>query len=98
MNLSQKQKYFLKGLCHNLKTIIQTGEKGISQNLITEINNNLLAHELIKIKINSNKEEFLALSKEVLKQTKSLEIEKKGKTFCIYKQNPKNIKISLPKN
>ncbi|MEM6998588.1 MAG: YhbY family RNA-binding protein [Pseudomonadota bacterium] len=58
MSLNNNQKKFLRQAAHHLKPVILTGQHGITDSLITEIEQALARHELIKIKIKSgNKEE-----------------------------------------
>ena len=51
MELTVKQKLYLKSRAHNLKPVVMVGQKGITDNLIKEADNALNTHELIKIKI-----------------------------------------------
>src|SRR5690606_8712572 len=47
MSLTAKQKQYLKGLAHGLEPVVQVGSKGISDGLIVQIREQLVAHELI---------------------------------------------------
>lgn len=49
--LSNAQKRYLRGLAHDLKPIILVGAKGISDNLVSELQLALEHHELVKVKI-----------------------------------------------
>lgn len=44
------QKKFLKGLAHGLKPVVFIGQKGLTANLISSIQDALETHELIKVK------------------------------------------------
>ena len=48
--LTPKQRTFLKGLAHHLKPVVRIGQEGVSESIIGEIRQQLLAHELIKVK------------------------------------------------
>lgn len=54
--LNTKQKKYLRGLAHNLTPAAYVGQKGLTDNLIAEVNTALNAHELIKIRFNDFKE------------------------------------------
>ena len=51
MALTGKQKRFLRGLAHGLPVIVSIGGKGLSDNLINELNTALEHHELVKLKL-----------------------------------------------
>ena len=51
MNLSNKQKQFLKAKAHELKPIILLGGNGLTEGVMAEIDLALEHHELIKVKV-----------------------------------------------
>jgi RNA-binding protein len=51
LRLSGKQKRYLKGLAQNRKAVVTVGSKGLVDSVITEINEALIRHELLKIKL-----------------------------------------------
>lgn len=51
MALTVKQKEKLKSQAHSLKPVVMIGEKGLTDNVLAEINHALEAHQLIKVKI-----------------------------------------------
>ena len=57
MNLSNKQKQYLKGLAHPLKPVVQLGNNGLTEGVLAEIENALSFHELIKVKVPSDDKE-----------------------------------------
>ena len=54
MNNSSISKKYLRGLGHHLKPIIHISKNGLSENIESEIEQALIRHELIKIKISSH--------------------------------------------
>lgn len=54
--LNTKQKKYLRGLAHNLTPAAYVGQKGLTDNLIAEVNTALNAHELVKVRFNDFKE------------------------------------------
>lgn len=99
--LTGKQKKFLKGLGHHLDPLISIGKEGLTENVLKATQQELLARELIKVKIanssNINKNEAAELVPEA---TESTLVQLIGKTLLIYKENPKLDKehrISLPR-
>ena len=57
MKLSNKQIRHLRGLAHDLKPVVMVGDKGLTDNVIEELNIALDAHELIKVKIRAEERE-----------------------------------------
>lgn len=51
MNLTGKQKRYLKGLAHHHKAIVTIGSKGVSESVLHEVEQALSRHELIKVKL-----------------------------------------------
>ena len=51
MNLTSKQRQYLRGLAHPLAPIVRVGKGGVSDSVIAETRQSLHAHELIKVRI-----------------------------------------------
>ena len=52
--LTGKQKQFLKGLAHPLAPIVRVGKAGVTESVIAETKKSLHAHELIKVRIETD--------------------------------------------
>lgn len=52
--ISTKQRALLRGYANNLPDLVYIGKDGLTDNVVKQINDNLLAHELIKIKVQPN--------------------------------------------
>lgn len=102
LSLNTKQKQYLKGLAHPLNPLVQVGKEGLSNGLIAMTNQELLHHELIKVKLGSNSGlDKHVTSVEIADKTESVLVQLIGKTFVLYKPNPKKPKdkrIHIPKN
>ena len=86
MNTSFKQA--LKARAHHLKPVILMGEKGLTTAVIDETNIALLAHELIKVKINGvEKNERLIIAQELCQQLKAELIQMIGNIAIIFREN-----------
>ena len=51
MELTTKQKLYLKSKAHDLKPVVMIGQKGVTDSVIEEIKTSIDHHELIKVKI-----------------------------------------------
>ena len=97
MSLPNTQIKFLRGLCHALKPIIMIGHKGLTNEVLNELNIALDHHELVKIKIAmDDREARHALVASICEQSHSERIQEIGKTVSVYRQNAEKAVISLP--
>lgn len=88
------QKQNLKALAHHLKPVVLIGSKGLTPAVIEETNIALLAHELIKVKINGiDKIERQLMVDELCQNVKATLIQLIGNTAIIYRKNPKLNKV-----
>lgn len=88
MKLSPKEKQALKAKAHALKPIILIGAKGLTDNVLNEIEIALKAHELIKIKIaGQDKTERTALAVRICEHADAEHIQQIGNILVIYKEN-----------
>ena len=88
MSLDSKKKRELKSKAHHLKTIIQVGQHGISENVISETDNALTTHELIKVHIQDDDRAARQQAAITLtEKTKSELVHKIGKVFVLYRKN-----------
>jgi len=98
MTLTAKQKQYLKGLAHGLEPVVQVGTKGISDGLVEQIRDQLVRHELIKIRFNTESASEPAESAEELAtRTKSQLVQKMGRMVVLYRRHDEKPKIELPK-
>lgn len=100
LSLTAQQKQFLKGAAHALSPLVQIGKDGLSSGVMESIKNELLHHELIKVKIGNNSGlEKKEASAEIAKKSGAAMVQLIGKTIVLYKKNPKRAKekrIKLP--
>jgi len=96
--LTTKQKVHLRSLAHSLKPVFQIGKEGISANQITDLNNYLHKHELMKVSILNN---CIETPENLINEIEANDIQVIqliGKTLVLYKPNKKLINsIELPK-
>jgi RNA-binding protein len=98
MELKEKQKKYLRGLAHKLEPKARSGNPGLTQNLIKEVEAQLLAHELIKVKVAAeDREERDRLIERLCAATKATLVQRIGNIAVLYKRNSKKPKIELPK-
>ena len=72
MAVNDKQKRYLRGLAHTLKPVVMLGNKGLTENVLNEIDSALTHHELIKVRVSGQeKEQRLQMLNDIAAKTKS---------------------------
>lgn len=97
--LSGKQRRYLRSLGHDLRPLVLLGKGGLTENVFKQIEQNLVAHELVKIKLPKLfGEERTEFAKELTEGTQSELVQILGHVALIYRPHPKEPKISLPRH
>jgi RNA-binding protein len=89
-NLSQDQKRVLKAKAHHLEPVVIIGQKGLTDNVLAEIDLALYDHELIKIKAGQiDKEDCEAVALQITDTLKAEFIATIGKILILYRKSNK---------
>lgn len=81
-------KQSLKAKAHHLKPVVLLGAKGLTEAIVAETDVALLAHELIKVKINgAEKEDRLKMTADLCQQLSAELVQMIGNTAIIYRKN-----------
>ncbi|OCG00575.1 ribosome assembly RNA-binding protein YhbY [Gilliamella sp. wkB112] len=97
MNLSNRQKQFLKSESHHLKPVVMIGANGFTEGVLAEIENALNFHELIKIKVAAEDRETKKLICDaIIRETKAESVQQVGSILTIFRPS-EDKKITLPK-
>jgi RNA-binding protein len=99
--LTTKQIAHLRGMAHSLSPVVMIGNNGLTENVLKEIELNLNAHELIKIKVaNDEKVARAEMLTEICEKSKAIAVHHIGKQLVIFRANPlikESAKIHIPK-
>ena len=96
MNLTTKQRQFLKGLAHHLSPVVMLGGNGLTEGVLAEIDNALNHHELIKVKIaGADREVKQLIIDAILRETNAVNVQTIGHILVLYRQSDDK-KITLP--
>lgn len=96
MSSSAKNKKRFRSIGHNLKPIVTVAQKGLTENIKSELNRALNEHELIKVKVvMESRENKEALIKQIQSAVSAECIQKIGNVLLLYRpaKNP-NSKLS----
>lgn len=86
--LSHKQVLAFRAEAHHLNPVVILGEKGLTDNVIKETDVALLAHELIKVRINgADREQRHLIAKDLADQCQAHIIQMIGRVIVLYRKN-----------
>lgn len=89
------QKKFLRGLMHGQHALVQVGHQGITNAVIDAIDDALLDHELIKVRMHEP-EDKKAMAVELAQRASAALCGLIGHQAILYRRHPKKPKIKLP--
>lgn len=87
--LTAAERKALKAKAHKLEPVVQIGSKGLTEEVVAEIERALEAHELIKVRAGGLDREIRdqALAS-ICEKTGAQAVQQVGKVFVIYRKNP----------
>jgi RNA-binding protein len=89
MTLSGKQKRALRALGHHLRPATTVGKQGLVDALVAQVEGNLLAHELIKVKVlKTCPLEPGAVAEALVGRTGAALAQSLGRTLLLYRPHP----------
>lgn len=95
--LTGKQKRFLRGRGHHIKALVHIGKQGMGPTLIGQVEECLLAHELVKVKLLQScpmaRDEC---AQAISEATGALLAQQIGRTLLIYRPHPSEPVLRLP--
>lgn len=97
ITLTSHQKRFLRGLGHHLDPVVLIGHQGVTEAVCLKTRRDLLAHELIKVRvIDSAPDDAKAISADLAARVDAALVQVIGHTFLLFQPNPEEPKIELP--
>lgn len=99
MALTEQQKHHLRRLGHALKPIVRTGNAGLSEAVLNELDIALRDHELVKVKlIADDREQRRDFIDTIQRRLETEVVQAVGHTALFYRANPekKRDRIALP--
>ena len=95
--LSKNAQKFLRGMAHDTKPVVTIADKGITENILNELEICLNQHELVKIKMRTDRDTRQQFTARLLEVTQAHLIQAIGQTLTLYRANPKKPVYELPK-
>ena len=86
IELTSKQRKNLENLAHDLQPVVIVGGAGVTDGVISMVDNSLAAHELIKVKFNEYKDEIRELTTELCEKTDATLVRIIGFTVILFRE------------
>lgn len=96
MTISNRQLRHLRGLTHSLQPVVMVADKGLTENVMGEIESALDHHELVKIKLRGDRETRGQWIEQIALQCQAEKVHTIGQVACFFRRNPKKPVIELP--
>ena len=96
--LTGAQRRHLRGLAHHLRPLVQVGRGGLSEAIVQAIDEALLAHELIKVRIVTEREQRGEWVEEIERRLDCRSAGTVGHVVILYRPHPdpEKRRLSLP--
>lgn len=95
MSLNQFQKRRLRQIAHDLRPVVQTGGRGLTDSVLKEIDRALHDHELIKVRlVADDREQRRAMIEKVCEHSGANLVQRIGHIAVFYRPNPDQPRIS----
>ncbi len=101
LQLSSVQRSELRARAHDMNPVVSISENGLTDNVLKEIETNLRAHELIKIRVyGDSRENRITYLERICAELSAAPVQHIGKLLVVYRPNPTDGKASSekPKN
>ncbi|MFT3667753.1 MAG: ribosome assembly RNA-binding protein YhbY [Pseudoxanthomonas sp.] len=96
--LTAAQTRFLRGQAHDLKALLQIGNKGVTPAFIAELDGVLEQHELVKVKVaGEDREARDAMIGDLAEKTDAALVQRIGHTAVLYRPSKERRHIVLPR-
>ena len=91
--LSAKRRSELRAEAHKLSPVVIIGDKGLTDEVMAEIERSLKAHELIKVRAGTDDRDARnAWLEAICERLQAHPVQQIGKVFVVYRENPKEKK------
>ena len=96
MSLTTRQKKFLRGLTHQLQPVVIVGDKGLTENVMKEIEIALEHHELVKVRLRTECNKRADWAERIETECAAEMVHSIGQVACFFRRNPDKAVIELP--
>ena len=86
--LKPRQRAALKARAHALEPAVNVGKAGVQDSVVREVDRALTAHELIKLKIDADREERESIAGILADRTGATVVQRVGKVVVLWRPRP----------
>lgn len=87
--LTARERAHLKARAHALSPIVHIGQAGLTDAVVSELERTLLAHELIKVRVDApNRDDREALGTEAASRVDAAAVQRVGKVLVLWRPRP----------
>ena len=86
IELTSKQRKHLEKIAHDLQPVVIVGGAGVTDGVVSMVENSLAAHELIKVKFNEYKDEIRELTADLCEKTDATLVRIIGFTAILFRE------------
>jgi putative YhbY family RNA-binding protein len=97
LSLTVQERLALKGRAHTLNPTVMIGNAGLTEAVLQEIAHTLKIHELIKIRVMTEREQREEIMTAICTQLNAAPVQHIGKVLVIYQPNPDAHLIEIKK-
>lgn len=97
MSLNNRQVRHLRGLTHNLQPVVMVADKGLTENVMNEIESALDHHELVKLKLKADRETRKQWIAEIIERCNAEKVQTIGQVASFFRRNPEKPVVDLPR-
>jgi RNA-binding protein len=88
--LSPARRRELKARAHKLEPVVFVGGAGLSTAVVAEIDRSLKAHELIKVRVNADRDARESMLVEICGKTGAQAVQHIGKILVLFREDPEH--------
>ncbi len=98
MEITIVQRKYLRRLANQLKPTVMLGKQGLTEQIIGKLNQELDAHELVKVRLLEFKDQKQQLAETIVGETDAALVSIVGNVITLYRKNPEleDSRIHLP--
>lgn len=85
--MTPRLKQALRARAHALKPVVMTGQAGLSEAVLAEIDLALEHHELIKVRLRAEREERAAMAEEICARLRAEQVQSLGQIVTLYRKS-----------
>ncbi len=96
LSLSKNAKKYIRGIAHHINPLVTVADKGITENILNELDICLDHHELVKIKIRADRQARDAIVENLIQASQAEKVQSIGGTLTLFRPNLKKPVYELP--